>query len=453
MDSTLKRLVEFSLDASYASLAPETVHECRRRLIDTFASAMAAYDDPLCRSVRNLARRYSGSPEAGVWGSSLQTTVEWSAFANGVALRFLDINDTYLSKSKGHPSDMLSGILAVADHLRADGPSVINAMALAYDVYCSFSDSVDINCRGWDQAVYATFGAAVGVGKLMRLRKEQLANAISLSLTPNMSLRQIRCGDLSAWKGCAGGNAARNAVFAALLAKEGVTGPAEIFEGENGLWNVVGRFDWKLPEPGRHLIGETHIKTLPICYHAQSAALAALELRSRVNPSDIATIAIESYGAAVSMTGGDPTRWAPATRETADHSMPYVVALALLDGRVTAQSFSDDRMKDAGVLAFMKKITVTESAELSAMHPEGAPSRLTIRMVNGQVVTNIVRYPKGHARNPLTDADVERKFLDVFEELGDTYQGEAALEALRNFEHVRDVKSEVIRRFAIRPEQ
>ena len=208
---------------------------------------------------------------------------------------------------------MLSGILAVADHLHADGPSVINATVLAYDVYCSFADSVDINSRRWDQPVYAILGCVAGAGRLMGLSREQMANAVSLALTPNMALLQTRHGDLSSWKGCAGANASRNAVFAALLAQEGFTGPADVFEGQFGLWNVVRKFDWKLPGGKSHMTAHTHIKSLPVCYHGQSSVLCALEMRPRVRLLDIREIHVESYGAAVRMMGSDATRWAPAT--------------------------------------------------------------------------------------------------------------------------------------------
>jgi len=321
---------------------------------------------------------------------------------------------------------------------------------LAYDVYCSFVDCVDINSKGWDQPVYAILGCVVAVGRLMGLTREQMANAVSLALTPNMALLQTRHGDISSWKGCAGANASRNAVFAALLAKEGFSGPPDAFEGKYGFYNVVRKFKWKLPAGKSHMIAHTHIKTLPVCYHGQSAVLCALELRPRVRWQDIREIHIESYGAAVRMMGIDPTRWAPATRETADHSMPYVVALAFIDGKVTSQSFVPERLSDPVVLDFMRTVTVSESTELSAQYPEGAPSRLRVTMASGEVLTAEVRYPKGHAQSPMTDGDVEQKFRDMFQTQGNAGQCEAALQMLRNFERVTDVKSEVTKLFAVR---
>ncbi len=453
MDATTERLVEFAFRPEFSALSADTTHACKQHVIDTIASALGAYDEPLSRMARTIARRYAGTPEAGVWGSSLRTSAEAAAFANGVMLRYLDLSDTYLSKSRGHPSDMTSGILAVADHLGADGRSACGAITLAYDVYCSFMDAIDINSKGWDQPVYSVLGCVLGVGRLMKLTREQMANAVALALAPNMALTQTRRGDLSSWKGCAGANASRNAVFAAMLAREGFTGPTAVFEGEGGLWDVVGRFEWPLPAipAAPHMIGQTHIKRLPVCYHGQSAVEAALELRARVTLPDIDAINVAAYRTAVHMMGNDPSRWAPATRETADHSLPYVVAVALLDGKVTAQSFASERLTDPAVAALMKKITVTEDAELSAQYPQSSASRLHMRLISGASLTHEVRHPKGHAMNPLTDAEIEAKFRDLFAPCGNAAQCETALEALRNFDRAKDVRRDVLERLALRP--
>jgi 2-methylcitrate dehydratase len=442
MDKTTQRLVEFALEAKFSTLSTQTLHECNRRLIDAFASALAAYDEPLCIGARAIASRYSGCPEAHLWGSPIKTSMEAAAFANGVMLRYLDISDTYLGKSRGHPSDMLSGVLAAAEHLQSDGPSVITAIVLAYDVYCSFADSVDINSLGWDQPVYAILGSVVGVAKLMGLNHDQMGHAISLALTPNLALLQTRHGDLSAWKGCAGPNAARNAIFACLLAQQGFTGPAGVFEGKFGFYNVITAFDWKLPSGGHHKICDTHIKSLPVCYHGQSSVLCAMKLRTQLRLEDIQDIHVESYGAAFRMMGNDPTRWAPTTRETADHSMPYVIALALADGKFNAHSFSDERLKDLTLKGIMSKVRVSEDSNLSAQYPEGAPGRVTIRTHQGKLFTEELRYPTGHAKSPMSDADVEQKFRDLVPNQAQPERIETLLKILTQFEQVKNTKTE-----------
>src|SRR5687768_8049836 len=437
MDATTERLVDFAQRARFDALTPDTVHECKRRLADTLACAIGAYDEPLSGMARRIARRYAQPDGAGVWGSALRVMPEAAAFANGVMLRFTDLSDTYLGKSRGHPSDVIAGILAVAQHVHADGPSVINAVTLAYDVYCGCIDAIDLNSKGWDQPVYSVVACALGAGTLMGLSREQLGNAVSLALAPNMALVQTRRGELSSWKGCAGANASRNAVFAAMLAQEGFTGPAAVFEGEGGLWDIVGRFDWPLPASPGAMIGQTHLKSLPICYHGQSAVLGALELKPRVRVQDIVEIHVESYRTAVHMMGSDASRWAPTTRETADHSMPYVVATALIDGEVTADSFAPARLADPALAALMGKVKVSESADLSALYPEAAPSRVSFRLASGEVLTSEVKYPKGHAKSPMQDVEVEQKFRQLFAAFGSAAQCDAALRALWELDRAR----------------
>jgi len=415
-DATTERLVRFAAQARFEALPPATVRSCKMRLVDAFASALGAWDTPLGAGARAVAARSRGVPgdgEATVWGGGPRSTPEMAAFANGVLTRLLDVSDTYLGLSRGHPSDMIAGLVAVAEAVRSDGRSLIAATVLAYDVYCSFCDAVDFNARGWDQPVYGVLGCVLGAARLMRLTREQTGNAVSLALAPNMALAQSRRGRLSSWKGCAGANASRNAVFAALLAQHGFTGPTAVFEGDGGLWQAAGgRFDWPLPE-GRHLIDATHIKGLPVCYHGQSSVWAALELRAGIDPAAIEAIEIDTYGTAVMMMGADPSRWAPATRETADHSLPYCVAVALLDGAVSDASFADARLRDPALARLMRKVRVREDRRLTDAYPEGAPGRVTIRTAGGAAHVREFLYPKGHAKSPMSEADIERKFRDM----------------------------------------
>lgn len=441
MDATTAYLADFALACEFGSLPPEVVHEGKRRLIDTVGCAIGAYDEPLCRTARAFAARYCGTPAATVWGCATPTSAEAAAFANGVMLRYSDSNDTYVVRSNGHPSDVIAAILASGEAVHADGASVLNAIAIAYDVYCNFVEAIDVNSRGWDQPVYAVLASALGAGRLMGLTREQMGNAVALALTPNMALEQTRRGELSSWKGCAAANAARNAVFAALLAREGFTGPAAVFEGRSGLWDVVGRFEWDLPAIGSadHRIGRTHVKLLPVCYHGQSAAWAALDLHSRVPVSEVRAIEVETYRQAAEFMAGDAHRWAPATRETADHSLPYVIAVALADGAIGPQSFAPARLSDPRLVELMRKVTVSERADFSAEYPASTPCRVTAVLDSGETCAAEVRFPRGHSRNPVDDAELEEKFRTLFRGYGDEAQCDAALRALWEVDRADDI--------------
>ena len=441
MDSTTARLVDFALGMEFSSLPADTVHECKRRLIDTFACAIGAYDEPLSSMARAVARRQTGNPSASVWGCSWATTPEAAAFANGVMLRLDDISDNYRVKSGGHPSDVIAGILAVGEAVHADGRSIISAITLAYDVYCSFCESYDFNSKGWDQPVYGVVACVLGAGRLLALSREQMGHAVALALAPNLALFQTRCGNLSSWKGCAGANASRNAVFAAFLAKDGFTGPDEVFEGKCGLWDVAGKFAWDLAigAGSPHRVAKTHFKRYPVCGHGQSAAEAATHLFGKVQPREDPDITVETYRIAVEQMAGDVSRWSPTTRETADHSLPFVVAVALLDGEVTAKSFSPERLRDPVVTGLMRRIKVIENRDFSDSFPGKWPCRVRVRARSGECVVSEVMNPKGHAYNPMDDTELQTKFSQAFRDYGNVRQCEAALRGLWEFEQFANI--------------
>lgn len=445
MDAMTARLVDFALRAEYSSLSAETVHECKRRLIDTIASALGAYDEKVSAMARDVARRYSGvaQPTARAWGCNWSTAPEAAAFANGTMLRYLDVNDEFGAKSVGHPSDMIAAILAVGEAVHADGPAIINAVTLAYDVWCTFCESIDVNIKGWDHPMYVVLGCTVAVGKLMRLTQEQMGDALALALTPNLAMLQTRKGQLSHWKACSSANAGRNAVFAAFLAKDGFTGPTEVFEGKCGLWDIVGKFDWNpaVDIDGQHRIRRTNIKYFPAGYHTQAPAWVALELRPQIDIEEIKSIDVETYEIAFRHMAGDPSRWAPKTRETADHSIPYVIALALMDGEVTSRSFDDDRRTSPKVLELMSRIKVTIKPEFTAVHPESAPCRIAVTLNSGKVVVSELSSPKGHRDSPFTDQELEGKFRLMCRDYGDEKSCAAILRGLWDLEKAKDISA------------
>lgn len=437
-DVTTASLVNVAGRAAYDALPAAVVRDCKLRLLDAFASALGAYDHPVSVLARKSAERVSAQQPATVWGSKLKTTPEAAAFANGVMTRLLDISDTYLGKSRGHPSDMMSGLIAVAESEHCDGKSLLGAITLAYDVYCSFADAIDINSKGWDQPVYGILGCVLGAGRLLKLNRAQMGHAVALALAPNMTLAQARRGHLSNWKGCAGANASRNAVFAALLARDGFTGPGAVFEGEGGLWEIIGRHDWPIPE-GRHWISETHIKGLPVCYHGQSVVYAALELRDRVALTEIEAIEVGSYKTGVMMMGKDANRWAPTTHETADHSMPFCVISALRDGEFNDQTFSLERLRDPLMLGLMAKVKVAEDTRHTSLYPQASPGRVRVRMKDGKVHESEVIYPKGHAKNAMTEAEVIAKFNTMTSARLTPEKKSQVFDFIDNFENAVDV--------------
>ena len=341
MVSELERtMIDYAASLRFDELSPPVLHQAKRRVIDTIAGALAAHASQPARIAGKLAPEVSNGRSARVFGSLARTSPEMAAFANGVMLRFLDINDTHRTVDGSHPSDNLSGVLAVAEALGASGRDFLLALTISYEIQCRFVDSVPFNDNGWDQPVPGVMACALACGRLLGLDAEALRHALALAVIPNLCTYQTRAGELSMWKGCAAANGARQGVFAAYLAAEGMTGPYEAFDGVFGLWNQTLGAPCEVKPFARaggvFAVTQTNIKKFPVRDSCQLPVDTALELRSRVAAGDIASLRIVTYRSAYKGAVADPELWRPRTRETADHSMPVSIALALIDGDITA---------------------------------------------------------------------------------------------------------------------
>jgi len=405
------RLANWVAGLRYEELPPEAIHEAKRRVIDSIGCALGAYRSAPARIARLEAQDVSDACGATVWGTRHKTTPSLAAFANGTMVRYLDFNDTYLSKEPAHPSDNIPAALAVAQSADLAGKEALLGMVIGYEVQCRLCDAASLRARGWDHVYYGALSTALLSGRLWGLDAARLEHALGLAGVCNIATRQTRTGQLSMWKACAFANAARNGLFAASLARRGMTGPHEIFEGPKGIFRMLtGPFELELAGDGDFMINRTYIKYWPAEYHSQSAIDAALRLREEIGPARMEGISIGSFEAAVSIIGSEPEKWRPTSRETADHSMPYCVAVALLDGEVTLRSFEEERLRDPKVLALLDVTKVYEDPALNAGYPEGIPNHLRIRLADGRTLDQRVDFPRGHARNPMSDEEVVAKF-------------------------------------------
>ncbi|AJE49180.1 MmgE/PrpD family protein [Celeribacter indicus] len=414
MDATTIRLAETVARLTPDVLTEDTVTQAKRRIVDAIACAMGAFDEPFCARMREIAGRCGGGDTARIWGTELRSSVEMAGFCNGATLRYLDLNDTFLGASAGHPSDMIPALIALAEAEDTPGGTLIAAIVAAYELYCGLCDATALGPKGLDQSTAAALGAAGGASRLLGLDVAATGNAIALAVGANLNLYNVRCGTLSDWKACAGPNAARNGVFAALLAREGITGPTAVFEGKGGLGTVLGPFGLRETAPDRPRLLETRLKAYPVCYHGQSAVDAALDLAGRIGTAAIARVRIDTYEAAVRMMGADPTRWAPETRETADHSLPFTVGVALTTGRLTSGDYAAGRLADPELRRFMQRIEVREDPEMTRAYPSRNRTRITVTTAGGEEFTASRDHPKGHPDNPLSQAELAGKLESLW---------------------------------------
>ena len=442
MDKTTATLANYVNSLTYDQLSATTIQETKKRLVDAIACAIGGYTSEPANIARQVAANISGTPPARVFGTGKPTSMEMAAFANAVMVRYLDFNDTYISKGSGHPSDMTSAIIAVAEAQRCSGKETLLAIAIAYEVYAAMADQIALRDLGWDQGVFAVLGTAAGVSKLLKLSTAQTGDALAIAITANIATRQTRSGELAMWKGVATAAAARAGVSAALLAQAGMTGPTAAFEGKDGIWEkVTGKFQFGAMGGGDVPFGieRTNLKFFPSEYHSQAPLWIALELRKKVAVADIEAVNVQTYFTAWSEIGSEPAKWAPKTRETADHSLPYLLALGFTDGRITVDSFSQQRINDPALRQLMNRIKITENKEFTQQFPHKLMTEIEVITRDGRHLVESAQYSKGHAKNPMTDTDVNAKFSILCEGLMGNAQRDALLKALWSIDQAADL--------------
>ena len=420
MTSLAETLSSYASLLRYGDLPEETVHLAKRFIIDTLGCALGGYSSEPARVAREMASLVSSTHPVSVMGSGQQSSLDLASFANGVAIRYLDFNDGYTSNESGHPSDSIAASLSATEAAGGSGRTFILSTVLAYEVFCRLCDTVDIKPR-FDHVTVGGTASTLAAARAMGLTLEQTLQALNLNVASNLALYQTRIGDVSMWKGCAYANATRNAMFAVQLAQRGITGPSPVYEGAGGYFNTVTGRPFELPSMGGSgepfKIAECSIKRFPLGQYSQTVAQAALDVREQVpggiTPDAVAEVNIATLQTAVNIMAGDAEKWRPANRETADHSMPYTAAVALLYGGVESRHFDDEFLFDETLLDLVGKVNVSVSEEANRRVPEAMLCDLEVVTSGGERYSSQVAYHKGHYRNPLTDAEVEEKFRSL----------------------------------------
>ncbi|MBE7198917.1 MAG: MmgE/PrpD family protein [Parafilimonas terrae] len=409
------RLAAYVHGLRFEDLDPATVETVKIHLIDALGCGLAALDAGPVRICREIALS-DGAGSATVLGTDRRTSPELAAFANGVAIRYEDFNDVYVGREPGHPSDTIAACLAVAEAERATGRDLIAAIALAYEIDCRLLDAAEVTGRGWDHPVYSLPASALAAGRLMRLSPEALTQAVNLAINGHIAMNQTRVQTLSDWKGVADAEATRAGVFAARLARAGLTGPAPIFEGRAGFYKQVsGPFTVDVAAFGGEgrpfRISRCGIKPFPAQVYCLTAIPAAIAVAAEAGGVDaIRSLRIDTTHLGYVTAGRDREKWRPTTKDTADHSLPYITARAMLDGAITNESYSVDKLREPTLLALIDGITVVEDPALTAMQPRAVPNRLTATLTDGREIVRQVDDVPGFVARPMTRDDVERKF-------------------------------------------
>ncbi len=437
------QLAAYAHDLNFADLDAATVERVKTHVVDTIGCGMGAFDERPVRVCRDIALAVQGN--ATIIGTDRRTTADLAAFANCAAFRYLDFNDTYVGRFSVHPSDLIAACLAVAETERRSAQELIAAIAIAYEVNCRLVDACDISTRGWDPTVMSPPAVALATGRLMQLSPAQLTHAVNIAINDHVPMAQTRVQTLSDWKGLSDAEASRNAVFAAMLARGGLTGPSPIFEGRSGFFQqVTGPATLDVAAFGGRTnefrIHQCSLKRYPAVIYTQTAVVAGIEVARDVGSLDrITAIEIATTRRGYQRTGSEREKWTPETRDTADHSLPYITSRAMFDGDITNETFEPHMFRDPKIRAFMQKITVSEDPALTARQGASAPTRVTAILSDGQRITREVDYAPGFAKSPMSRGDVEQKFRGNVRRRWSEQQTGAALASLWQLERIDDL--------------
>jgi 2-methylcitrate dehydratase len=439
-----ERLAAYADALGYDDLDAAAVERVKAHLVDTIGCGLAAFDEGPVRACRDIAL----IPQAGtatVIGTARRTLPDLATFANGAAFRYYDLNDVYVGRPSIHPSDNIGSCLALAEAEGACAKDLITAIALLYEVNCRLVDAFDLSDRGWDAPVFSLPAVALAAGKLMRLPSHQLAHAVALAINDHIPLGQTRAQALSDWKGLADAEAARNAVFAAMLARGGITGPAPIFEGRKGLFALVtGERPVDTDTFGRRgspfRITQCGMKAYPVVVYGQTTVPAAQAVAKAAGAVDrIGAIEIATTKRGYQQAGSEPEKWAPTSKATADHSLPYIAARTLLDDDIDHESFTPEKLHDPVVLTLMQKITVREDPEFAIPRGNAPSTRITATLTDGRQIAHQVDDIPGFPGKPMTRADIDRKFRANVGKRWPPDRTDAVLDALWSLERCPDV--------------
>lgn len=432
-------LAAFVVRAQYADISDEARQQLKIHTLDAIGCAIGALEAPPLKALRAQLDEFGGNPLVSLIGGG-KTAPDLGAFYNSALERYLDFMDSFIAKHETcHPADNVMSVLAASEYAGASGQTFLTALAVAYQVQCRLSDVAPVRPKGFDHTTQGAYAVAAGVAKALGLGAEAVANAVAISGASYVGLRVTRSGNLSNWKGLAYPNMAYGATSATFLAKLGVTGPLEVFEGKGGLMDAItGTFELDWTREDLEIVLKTDIKKYNAEFHAQTSMEATLDLRSSAHPNvtDIEAINVDIFDVAFNIIGGgnDGNKQHVQTKEEADHSLPYMIAVALIDGEVTPAQYEPTRILKSDVQDLLKKVAIKPNAEMSGRFPAEMPVRIEVVLKDGAPLTIEKHDYEGFNTRPMPWDKVVDKFNALASPYANALQRAAIVEAVAHLE-------------------
>jgi 2-methylcitrate dehydratase len=434
-----EQLAAFVISMTYEDLSEEARHQLKIHILDALGCAFGALEGPPIKMLRTQLEDFGGNPLVTLIGGG-KTAPDRAAFYNSALVRYLDYNDSYIAKKETcHPSDNLGAVLAASEYARGNGKQFLTALALAYQVQCRLSDVAPVRAKGFDHTTQGAYAVAAGVARALGLDQNGVANAVAISGTAYNALRVTRTGSLSNWKGLAYPDTAFGATHAAFLAMRGITGPLEVFEGNKGLMDAItGHFELDWSRENLEAVRRTSVKKYNAEFHSQSALEGVLELRAahHVRPEEIEGIRIDIFDVAYHIIGGgeEGDKQRVRTKEEADHSLPYMVAVALLDGDVSPAQYAPERIVREDVQNLLRKVTIQPDETLSKRFPAEMPCHIQIKLKDGRTLDIEKQDYEGFYTRPMSWEKAVAKFERLATPYTNTAQRASIVETVAHLE-------------------
>lgn len=434
----LHRLARFVKEASFDRLSEAAIQQLKIRLVDSIGCAIGAQEGEPIRALREHIADFGGREQATLIGGG-KTAPDRAALYNSALVRYLDFNDSYLAPGETcHPSDNLGAVLAAVEYAGGDGKDLLTALAVAYQVQCRLSDEAPVRAKGFDHTVQGQYAAAAAVAKALGLDAEKIAQAIAISATAHNALRVTRTGEITHWKGLAFPETSFTATHSAFLAMRGITGPPAVFEGNKGfMWSIAGEFDLDWAAEDLERVTRTIVKKFNAEIHSQATLEGALELKQEhgIDPQAIEAIEIDTFDVAFHIIGGgeEGSKTDVRRKEEADHSLPYMVAVALLDDQVLPEQYLPERITREDVQTLLRKVKIREKGEYSKRFPDAMPCDIVIRAA-GQTYRKHKEDYEGFHTRPMTWETVLEKFHRLAAPFADEETRQAIIDIIADLE-------------------
>jgi 2-methylcitrate dehydratase len=411
----VEQLARFVARSRWEDISEPAREQLKLRVLDSFGVALGALDGEPVRMLREQVHEFGGAPLATLIGGG-RSAPDRVALYNGALVRYLDFNDSYLAPGETcHPSDNLAPVLAAAEYAHADGRTLLTALAVAYQVQTRLSEVAPVRAKGFDHTTQGAYAVAAGVARALMLDERPTANAIAIAGASLNALRVTRTGELSNWKGLAYPATAFAATHAAFLAARGVTGPREVFEGNKGFMDAIaGPFEIDWQQEGLESVRRTSLKRYNAEIHSQSAIEALLALRAEhgLTGPEVQRIELDTFQVAYDIIGGgeEGDKHRVRSKEEADHSLPYLLAVALLDGQVLPEQYLPERILADDVQELLRRVEVRPAPELTRRFPAQHSARVRLHLHDGRALEREQHDYEGFHTRPMTWDTVTAKF-------------------------------------------